>query len=579
MAIRHTADIDGVGHSKIFNWLFGTSLNEDLEPALLGHFYFDVSPTNNFFGGRGALSIRDNLGTGSFSRLAPGIVGDTGVPNDTDRIRTTDDGTAPIRFGGNIINARANWAKLLDEARHLTLTGKAIGSTITPFRGDAMAAIDVTRLILDIGGPIGTGDLLKLPHLHLFTGNTGGNAEAVMRDTIKLNEWGIPSNHVRMGTDDWVTKYRIINMADPVNLQDAVTLKYLQDNASGIEIRTAVRLATNGPLPANTFTVGTNTIEANVVGGPLQIDVTPVLPGDRVLIKDESDKIRQGIYDVVLVGDGATKWKLTRSSDSDTTPELQPGMYYTVIAGTVNAGSPWVQSSPKPFTLNVDPCLFALFSNSGGYLAGQGIVIDGKTIHFVRKDPYLAKYSIPYTNWNQNGINLSVAQTAGTFGQPFLSGNPGAADGVDPPHFGPLDLSVLTNTTGNLPVDRGGTGRGSLTQYNVLLGAGVAGIGFAAPGTAGFALLSNGATANPSFQQITSSMVSGLMKKFIGVLASGATTVTLAHGLGNKNVEVYVARNTTPFDNVICDVAIDATNVTVAFKGPAPADFNITVIG
>lgn len=580
MAIRHTADIDGVGHSKLLNWLLGTELIEDLEPALLGHLYFDVGPSN-FFGGRGALSIRDNRGTGFFSRLAPGEEGSTtSPPDDSDRTLTDNDGTAPIRFGGNIINARSNWAKLLDVPQDIQLVGKAEGQINTPtdplFRGDATAKVTVTKLTVNVGGGV---DELHLLHNHMLVGNSSGIAIEKPFDFFKLNWWGIPDGNVRMGTDDLATKYRIINMADPVDDQDAVTKKYLQDNASGIQVRTAVRLATNGPLPANSFSAGLNVIEADSVGGPLEIDGKVVVVNDRVLIKDETDKIRQGIYDVNVVGDGATQWKLTRSDDSDTTPEIQPGMYYTVTDGTVNLGSSWVQSSPKPFVLNTHPCLFSLFSNSGGYLGGQGIVIDGKTIHFVQKDPYPAKYAVAYTKLTQNGMAFSPAQTPGTFGQPFLSGNPDAVptDSV-PPKFGPLDISVLTNTTGQLPVSRGGTGLSTLTQFNVMVGGGTA-FGFIPPLTAGFVLTSNGPSANPSFQQLTASQITGLVRKFVGTLALGATTVTYAHGLGTKNVEVYVTRDASPFDNVICDVAVDATNVTVTFKGPAPAAFNITVLG
>lgn len=51
-------------------------------------------------------------------------------------------------------------------------------------------------------------------------------------------------------------------------------------------------------------------------------------------------------------------------------------------------------------------------------------------------------------------------------------------------------------------VAQGGTGRTSLTQYNVLLGAGTSPVNFAAPGTSGYPLLSAGAAANPAFGQL-----------------------------------------------------------------------------
>src|SRR5688572_7008609 len=45
-----------------------------------------------------------------------------------------------------------------------------------------------------------------------------------------------------------------------------------------------------------------------------------------------------------------------------------------------------------------------------------------------------------------------------------------------------------------LKVERGGTGRGSLTSGNVILGAGSSPVNFVAPGTSGNVLTSNGST-------------------------------------------------------------------------------------
>lgn len=53
-----------------------------------------------------------------------------------------------------------------------------------------------------------------------------------------------------------------------------------------------------------------------------------------------------------------------------------------------------------------------------------------------------------------------------------------------------------------LSVQQGGTGRATLTQYSVLLGAGTSPVNFAAPGTSGYPLLSTGASSNPAFGQL-----------------------------------------------------------------------------
>lgn len=54
--------------------------------------------------------------------------------------------------------------------------------------------------------------------------------------------------------------------------------------------------------------------------------------------------------------------------------------------------------------------------------------------------------------------------------------------------------------TGILPVPHGGTGRSSLTNHGVVIGAGVSTVNVTSAGTAGQVLTSNGASADPTFQ-------------------------------------------------------------------------------
>lgn len=85
----------------------------------------------------------------------------------------------------------------------------------------------------------------------------------------------------------------------------------------------------------------------------------------------------------------------------------------------------------------------------------------------------------------------------------FLQGNSGGQVGPDGtstiniPGTGSI-TTVGSPGTNTLTVELTG-----LTNHNVLLGAGTPTIGLAAPSTAGFVLTSNGASADPSFQSIS----------------------------------------------------------------------------
>lgn len=70
------------------------------------------------------------------------------------------------------------------------------------------------------------------------------------------------------------------------------------------------------------------------------------------------------------------------------------------------------------------------------------------------------------------------------------------------PAFDAVHLDQAAAITGIGPVANGFTGVASLTAHNVVIGAGTSPVVFAAPGTAGFALISNGASSDPTFQAI-----------------------------------------------------------------------------
>ena len=161
--------------------------------------------------------------------------------------------------------------------------------------------------------------------------------------------------------------------------------------------------------------------------------------------------------------------------------------------------------------------------------------------------------------------SAAVNQTsAGTSGQPLLSGGAGAD-----PNWGTLSPSF------------GGTGQTSLTAHAVLLGEGTANVAFAAPSTAGQALVSAGATSDPVFgfptgallnvQVITATQTytatAGTNSVIVevqaagggggGVSATGAGQAALAQGGGAGS---YVkARITSAFNGVTATIGAAGT--------------------
>ena len=110
-----------------------------------------------------------------------------------------------------------------------------------------------------------------------------------------------------------------------------------------------------------------------------------------------------------------------------------------------------------------------------------------------------------------SGTMSGVAITGGTIDNTPIGGTT--------PNTGAFTTLTATTPVG---VASGGTGQNALSAHNVLVGEGTSGVGFAAPGTAGQILASNGAAADPSFQTKTA----------LAVASSGANSdITSLSGL------------------------------------------------
>jgi collagen type VII alpha len=107
-------------------------------------------------------------------------------------------------------------------------------------------------------------------------------------------------------------------------------------------------------------------LEANLNGIIPTIDGITVSLSDRVLWADAgSGQVDYGIYVVSSVGSIGTKWRLTRSTDTDNSPagEVVAGIYTFITAGTVHGNQSWTLLN-TPVTLDVTPLTWT--QSSGG---------------------------------------------------------------------------------------------------------------------------------------------------------------------------------------------------------------------
>ena len=77
----------------------------------------------------------------------------------------------------------------------------------------------------------------------------------------------------------------------------------------------------------------------------LVIDGITLAIGNRVLVKDQTAALQNGIYTVTNIGSTTTNWVLTRAADFDSPSQMVRGKTIDVISGTVNAVTSWMLTS------------------------------------------------------------------------------------------------------------------------------------------------------------------------------------------------------------------------------------------
>ena len=151
--------------------------------------------------------------------------------------------------------------------------------------------------------------------------------------------------------------FKITNLAAPVAAQDAVTKAYADALAQGYKWKEPVRAATTANI---------------TLSGVQTIDGVAIIAADRVLVKNQTTGMDNGIY---VAAAGA--W--TRATDFDAASELV-GASCFVSEGTTLGNSVWVNTTDAPIVVGTTPLVFVQTNGGTTYTAGTGISIAGSVI-------------------------------------------------------------------------------------------------------------------------------------------------------------------------------------------------------
>lgn len=148
--------------------------------------------------------------------------------------------------------------------------------------------------------------------------------------------------------------------ADPTEAMHAATKQYVDNVIQGLDVKESVRVATTENLPQ--------------LSGLLVVDGVQLVAGDRVLVKNQTDKRQNGIY-VAQAG----SW--VRSQDANVSKSITPGMFTFVEEGSANANGGYVLTTNGSIVLGVTELEFTQFSGAGQVITGVGLAKNGNTIY------------------------------------------------------------------------------------------------------------------------------------------------------------------------------------------------------
>lgn len=166
------------------------------------------------------------------------------------------------------------------------------------------------------------------------------------------------------GNINWAN-FKITNLAEPTNPQDAATKNYVDMAVQGLDTKDSVRLKTT----ANINVTSPGNITTDFDG------VTPQI-GDRILLASQTDASENGIY--VYQGSGIS---LTRAADADSDAEVTAGQYMFVEEGTSAGDTGWLLITDNPITLGTTALTYTQFNGVGTITAGDGLEYTGNVLN------------------------------------------------------------------------------------------------------------------------------------------------------------------------------------------------------
>jgi hypothetical protein len=371
--------------------------------------------------------------------------------------------------GGNLITSAAISAASVSASGNITggniLGGANVNATThtgttASLSGNITGGNILTGGLISATANVNGGNLISAALVQGVTVSASGNVIGGNVNTNTLTGTGVTigsSGNINLSTTGNIvlsTQTYINNLSTPFQPNDAATKQYVDDVAQGLHTHDSCNAATTTTLATIsggtvTYDNGTSGVGATLTttGTYTTIDGVTLSNGMRILVKNEVDASRNGIYD------RTSTTVLTRSTDFDTPAEMAGGDFTFVTAGTLYDNTGWVMTDVVT-TVGTTPVNWAQFSGAGTYTAGTGLTLTGTAF----------SVNASQTQVTAVGTLGSLAVTANITGGNILTGGFVSATGAIT--GGSLTVSTGNITGGNI-VNANGNGVGNIGSSSV----------------------------------------------------------------------------------------------------------------
>jgi len=278
---------------------------------------------------------------------------------------TNDSGYLTSFSEANDLSSAVTWANVPD--------ANITQSSVTQHQAAINSGVSITESqISDLQSYITAGSTTTLTNKTFDANGTGNSISNI--EVADLASGVLDTNLTTVaGTD--------------TTLASAKAIKTYVDNvaAAGIHYHTAVRV--ESPINLNaSYDNGTSGVGATLTNtgtlAAISIDGVALNLNDRVLVYNQTNAAHNGVYYVSTVGDGATAWVLTRTTDTDSYGASDPnslgeGDAFFVSEGDTGAGELYVMNTGGTITFGTTNITFTVIAETAVYSAGQSLTLSG----------------------------------------------------------------------------------------------------------------------------------------------------------------------------------------------------------